>query len=97
MNLVPIQYHLEDYELPDHLIASGIIEVEIDLIDDAPYIYAFDLAIVSESGGRVVHHYYDKSRKDNSPDDESLRKMLENDKKLMDDIFDDCAREGMWE
>ena len=97
MNLVPIQYHLEEYELPDHLIASGIIEVEIDLVDDAPYIYAFDLAIVSADGGRVVHHYYDRSRTDNSPNDVDLCKLLHGDKKLMDDIFDDCAREGMWE
>jgi hypothetical protein len=97
MNLVPINYNLEDYELPDHVMISGILEIEIDMIDEAPYIHAFHLKMTSPETGRPVDHYYDLSDKDNSRTDEDIRRFLHNDKKLMDDIFDECAREGMWE
>jgi hypothetical protein len=96
MQLVPIQYEIEDYELPDHIFITGTLEIEIDLIDEAPYIHAFHLKVRSAETGRSVDHYYDLSDKDNLRFDEEIRRVLHADKKLMDDIFDDCAREGMW-
>jgi hypothetical protein len=96
MKLVPIQYAIEDYELPDHIFITGTLEIEIDLIDDAPYIHAFHLKVRSAETERSVDHYYDLSDKDNLRFDEEIRRILHADKKLMDDIFDDCAREGMW-
>lgn len=96
MKLVPIQYEIEDYELPEHLFITGTLEIEIDMIDEAPYIHSFHLRVRSEETGRAVDHYYDLSCKDNTRFDEEIRRMLHADKGLMDNIFDDCAREGMW-
>ena len=96
MNLVPIEYKLEDYELPEHLFLTGTLDIEIDHVDGQPYIWAFQLSVHNRGTGRTVEHHYQQGRKDNWFSSVELMKYLHRDKKLMDDIFDDCAREGMW-
>ena len=96
MNLVPIEYKLEDYELPDNLFLTGVLEIEIDHVDGDPYIWAFQLTVHNGETGIRVEHDYQQGRKDNWQASVDLKNDLHRDKKLMDDIFDDCAREGMW-
>ncbi len=96
MNLVPIEYKLEDYELPDHRFATGTLEIEIDPIDDMPVVWAFILAVRNDTTGITVTHEFTIGERSPSYEAKEIQKFLHNDKKLMDDIFDDCAREGMW-
>lgn len=97
MNLSPIQYKLEEYELPEECYADGVLHIEIDAVDGNPYIYSFELSIANDITHRVVKYEYTAGDKDNRPNAVALCNDLHKDKKLMDDIFDDCAREGMWD
>ena len=45
MNLIPIEYKLDEYELPDHLYLTGALDIEIDCVDGQPYIWAFQLTV----------------------------------------------------
>ena len=96
MNLVPIEYQLDEYELPDHLYLTGALDIEIDHVDGQPYIWAFQLKVHNGETGIAVEHDYQQGRADNWFPSVELLKELHRDKKLMDDIFDECAREGMW-
>mgnify|MGYP003657609702 CR=1 FL=1 len=97
MKLAPIQYKLEEYELPEECYADGILTIEIDPVDELPYIYSFELSIANDVTHRVVKYEYEAGSKNNHPNAAALCRDLHRDKKLMDDIFDDCARAGMWE
>lgn len=96
MNLVPIEYKLEDYELPEHRFVSGTLYIEIDHIDELPYVWGFDLTVRDETTGRTGSYDFQSDAKRDNPNCKEIQKFLHRDKKLMDDIFDDCAREGMW-
>jgi len=96
MNLIPIQYTLDEYELPEHRFVSGTLDIEIDHVDGNPYIWAFDVKVENRGTGISVEHYFQDGRKDNWLPSVELRKELHQDKRLMDDVFDECAREGMW-
>lgn len=97
MRLVPIEYKLDEYEMPDHLYLSGALDIEMDHVDGQPYIWAFQLNVHNGETGITVEHDYRQGRPDNWQPSIDLLKELHRDKKLMDDIFDECAREGMWE
>jgi hypothetical protein len=96
MNLVPTTYKLDEYELPDHLFLTGELDIEMDHVDGEPYIWAFQLKIHNTGLGITVDHNYQQGRKDNWFSSVELVKYLHRDKKLMDDIYDKCAVEGMW-
>lgn len=96
MNLEPIQYQLEDYELPEHCFASGTLYIEICGIDEMPYIWAYELKIRNADTGLVADYDFKAGANWNHPNAVMLQKDLHKDRALMDDIFDDCAREGMW-
>ena len=96
MNLVPIEYKLEDYELPEHLFLDGALDIEIDHVDGMPYIWAFQLTVHNGETGISVEHDYRQGRPDNWHPSVELLRDLHRDRTLMDDIVDDCAREGMW-
>jgi hypothetical protein len=96
MNLIPITYKLDEYEVPDHLFLTGELDIEIDHVDGSPYIYALQLKVHDGETGRIVEHDYRQGRPDNWHPSVELMRDLHRDKKLMDDIFDECAREGMW-
>jgi len=96
MNLIPIEYKLDQYEMPDHLYLTGALDIEIDHVDGMPYIWAFQLTVHNGETGISVEHDYRQGRKDNWHPSVELKNDLHRDKKLMDDIFDECAREGMW-
>jgi hypothetical protein len=95
--LVPIQYELDEHELPDHLYLTGKLDIEIDCVDGLPYIYALELMVHNGETGISVEHDYRQGRKDNWHSSVELKNDLHRDKKLMDDIYDKCAVEGMWE
>lgn len=96
MNLIPIEYKLDEYEIPDHLYLTGALDIEIDCVDGQPYIWAFQLKVHNTGTGVTVEHHYQQGRADNWFSSVELMRYLHRDKKLMDDIFDECAREGMW-
>jgi len=96
MKLVPITYKLDEYELPDHLFLTGELDIEMDTVDGQPYIWAFQLMVHNGETGISVEHDYQQGRKDNWLSSVDLLKELHRDKKLMDDIYDECAIEGMW-
>ena len=96
MKLVPITYKLDEYELPGHLFLTGELDIEMDHVDGQPYIWAFQLKIHNAGLGITVEHDYQQGRKDNWFSSVELVKYLHRDKKLMDDIYDECAIEGMW-
>ena len=96
MNLVPVEHKLEDYELPDHLYLTGALDIEIDHVDGQPYIWAFQLSVHNGETGRTVEHCYQQGRPDNWLASVDLLRELHRDKRLMDDVFDACAVEGMW-
>ena len=96
MNLVPVTYKLDEYELPGHLFLTGELDIEVDHVDGQPYIWAFQLKIHNAGLGITVEHDYQQGRKDNWFSSVELVKYLHRDKKLMDDIYDECAIEGMW-
>ena len=57
MKLAPIQYKLEEYELPEECYADGVLTIEIDPVDENPYIYSFELSIandVTSSAGQAA-------------------------------------------
>jgi len=95
--LVPIQYELDEHELPDHLYLTGKLDIEIDCVDGLPYIYALELTVHNGETGISIEHDYRQGRKDNWHPSVELKNDLHRDKKLMDDIYDKCAVEGMWE
>jgi hypothetical protein len=97
MNLSPIQYRLEEYELPEECYVDGTLYIEIDAVDGNPYIYSFELSIANDVTQRVVKYEYEAGSKNNHSNATELCNHLHKDKKLMDDIFDECAREGMWD
>lgn len=96
MNLIPIEYKLDEYEMPGHIFLTGALDIEIDHVDGQPYIWACQLKARNEETGITVEHDYRQGRKDNWFPSIELVRDLHRDKKLMDDIFDECAREGMW-
>jgi hypothetical protein len=96
MNLIPIEYKLDQYEMPDHLYLTGALDIEIDHVDGMPYIWAFQLTVHNGETVISVEHDYRQGRPDNWHPSVELLRDLHRDSTLMDDIFDDCAREGMW-
>jgi hypothetical protein len=96
MQLAPIQYRLDEYEMPGHRFLTGLLEVEIDLVDGRPYIWAFELDETDKSSKRRNSHYFDAGRADNLVPANDIRSDLHRDQQLMDRIFDDCASAAMW-
>ena len=78
------------------MIANGTLDIEICHIDEAPYVWAFELDIYSPITGRTVKHYYCATDKVKNPNDVAIKNFLHRDQKLMDDIFDESATEAMW-
>ena len=97
MKLAPIEYQLDEWELPDHRFVTGTLEIDIDHTDEMPYIWAYDVKIWCKATDIVVHHHFQHGRPDNHLAATYLRKELHDDKKLMDDIFDACCVEAMWD
>ena len=97
MNLIPIEYKLDEYELPDHLYLTGALDIEIDHVDGMPYIWAFQLTVHNGETGISVEHDYRQGRPDNWHPSVELMRDMHRDKKLMDDIFDKCLIEGFWD
>lgn len=98
MNLSPIQYTLDEYALTPDIYLYGKLDVLIDHVDDMPFIDSFELVRVvnlGEENEERTEVIFEKS-KDNDPIACAVWTMLNRDEKLMNDIFDDCAREGMW-
>jgi hypothetical protein len=96
MDLEPIQYKLEEYELPEHRFLTGTLEIEIDPVDDSPYIWAFELDVKDEKTKRAVTHYFDAGKANNLIGATDIRNDLHRDQRLMREIFDDCAAAAMW-
>ena len=96
MNLVPIEYKIEDYELPEHRFATGTLEIEIDPVDDMPVVWAFILSVRNEATGITVTYEFAIGERNPSYEAKEIQQFLHKDQRLMDDIFDECAREGMW-
>lgn len=96
-SLIPIEHKLDEYELPDNLFLTGALDIEIDCVDGQPYIWAFQLKVHNGETGITVEHDYRQGRADNWQPSVELKNDLHRDKKLMDCIWDECAREGMWE
>lgn len=90
MELAPITYQLDEHEMPDHLFLTGTLEIEICHIDEAPYIWAFDLDVWNEGTQRKGKYHFELGQPDNHPNAKSLREDLHRDTKLMDIIFDKC-------
>ena len=90
MELAPITYELDEHEMPDHLFLSGALEIEICHIDEAPYIWAFDLDVWNEATQRKSKYHFELGQPDNHPNAKMLRDDLHRDTKLMDRIFDEC-------
>jgi len=96
MRLVPIGYKLDEHEMPDHVFLTGELDIEIDHVDGSPYIYSFTLDVYDAITDKTVSCEFYSGRTDNPPNAVMLRNDLHKDQKLMDDIYDECAREGMW-
>jgi len=96
MNLVLIEYQLEEYELPEHRFVTGTLYIKIDHIDELPYVWGFDLAVRDETTGRTGSYDFQSDVKRDDPNCKEIQKFFHRDKKLMDDIFDKCVVEGMW-
>ena len=96
MNLVPVEHKLEDYELPDHRFATGTLEIEIDPVDGLPVVWAFILTVRNDTTGVTVTYEFTTGERSPSYEAKEIQQLLHKDTRLMDDIFDDCAREGMW-
>lgn len=92
MNLVAIEYLLDEHEIPDHCFLTGALDIEIDHVDGQPYIWAFQLKIYNDITGRTGELDYQQGRKDNHPTAIELVKDLHRDQKLMDRIEDECTR-----
>ena len=97
MRLAPIEYKLDEWELPEHRFVTGTLDIELDHVDGQPYIWAFDVKIWCETTDIVVHHYFQDGRPDNHLVANDLRKELHRDRKLMDCIYDACCVESMWD
>ena len=97
MNLIPIEYKLLEHEMPDHIYLTGALDIEIDHVSEDPYIWAFQLDVWNALTDTTVRYEFTSGAKDNHPNATALQKDLHKDQKLMDDIFDECARAGMWE
>ena len=97
MNLIAIEYKLEDYELPDHRFLTGALDIEIDCVDGSPYIWACQLKVYNGATDITVEHHYRQGRPDNWLPSVELVRELHRDKKLMDLIWEECAHEGMWD
>jgi len=97
MHLVPIEYKLDEHEMPDHIYLSGELDIEIDPVDGNPYIWAFQLDVYDARTDVTVTYDFQAGATDNHPNAIMMQKDLHKDQKLMDDIFDECAREGMWD
>jgi hypothetical protein len=98
MNLSPIQYTLDEYEITPDIHLYGKLDILIDHVDDMPFIDSFELIRVqkiSEDDDVRREVIFERGR-DNETIACAFMMMLSRDKKLMNDIFDDCAREGMW-
>ena len=98
MHLSPIQYTLDEHELTPDMYLYGKLDVLIDHVDDMPFIDSFELVRVvnmGEENEERTEVIFEKG-KDNDPIACAVWTMLNRDEKLMNDIFDDCAREGMW-
>ena len=94
--LVPIEYELDEHEMPDHLYLTGKLDIEIDYVDGQPYIYALQLMVHNGETGITVEHDYRQGRADNWQPSIELKNDLHRDKKLMDRIWDECVREGSY-
>lgn len=93
MNLISTEYHLDEWELPEHRFVTGSLDIDIDHVDGLPYIWAFDLKIWNSATDIVVHHYYQHGRKDNHLAAVELLRELHRDQQLMDRVHDKCASE----
>ena len=98
MNLSPIQYTLDEHALTPDIYLYGKLDILIDHVDDMPFIDSFELVRVmnlGEDNEERTEVIFVKD-KDNEPIACAVWTMLNRDEKLMNYIFDDCAREGMW-
>jgi hypothetical protein len=97
MKLSAIEYKLDEYELPDHIYLTGALDIEIDRVSGDPYIWAFQLDVWNAATDTTVKYEFTSGAKDNHPNAIAMQHDLHRDRKLMDNIFDECAREGMWD
>jgi hypothetical protein len=97
MNLIAIEYKLDEWELPEHRFLTGSLDIEIDNVDGLPYIWAFDLKIWNSGTNIVVEHYYQHGRQDNHIAAVHLKNELHRDRELMDRIYDKCASDDPWD
>lgn len=98
MNLVPITYVLDEHMIEPGVFLYGKLGIEIDLTDGNPYIDSFRLTRIEGEEGdedyeQLLEFEYGKL---NTAVAEFVWSALHSTKGLMDDIFDECAREGMW-
>lgn len=99
MNLVPITYVLDEHMIEPNVFLYGKLSIEIDLTDGNPYIDSFRLMRVEGEEGDEDHEQLLEFEygKQNTAAAEFTWSMLHSNKGLMDNIFDECAKEGMWE
>jgi len=96
MQLAPIQYKLDEYELPEHRFLTGTLDIEIDSVDDNPYIWAFELEVYDSTTKRRVMHYFEAGKLNNLVGSNDIRNDLHRDQRLMNEILDDCIAAAMW-
>ena len=100
MKLSPIIYVLDEHLLEPDVYLYGKLHIEIDPVDGNPYIDSFRLTRV-EGNDENDEDYEQTITYENGKDATAaaiaIRNGLHLNKALMDDIFDDCAREGMWD
>jgi hypothetical protein len=82
--IAPCTYFLEQYELPNGVIVTGELEIEVCHYNDHCYIDSMTLDIEDENG-KVVSKWYGKCS--SSAILENVAKMIEN-SKLMDYIYE---------
>lgn len=95
--LIPIEYQLDEHELPEHRFVTGALDIELDHVDGLPYIWACQVRIYDCATHRTVEYDYRQGRQDNHFPAVELVKELHRDKQLMDRIYDECAHQGGWD
>lgn len=95
--LIPIEYFLDEHELPEHRLVTGELDIELDHVDGLPYIWAFDLRVYNDATNHTVEYDYQQGHKSNHIAAVELLKELHRDTKLMDRIYDECAHQGGWD
>jgi hypothetical protein len=95
--LIPIEYELDEHELPDHLYVTGSLDIELDCVDGSPYIWRMDVRVYNAETEITVEHFFRHGQPDNWHPSIELKNDLHRDKKLMDRIWDECAHQGGWD